>query len=100
MSHASAVVRFQDGTIMHTEYNGTVDTPMPRLYHTEKERNDNWRRFDVSDFCDCMTEPVQYWAYYGGGLGFTAFACREHMHVWAPDIYERQERTDERPSWA
>ena len=43
MSHANGAIRFKDGTVMHFEYNGTVDMAISILYETQDEMLENWK---------------------------------------------------------
>lgn len=76
MSHATAMVRFQDGSLMWAEYDGTCDVVRPTLYPSEQAMCDRWRSDDWNA-CTCgNAEPVIYANDYGGGAHWPMSACR------------------------
>lgn len=98
MSHASARVLFDDGEVLHTEYNGTTDAVTPRLFRTYKEMRANWRVHN-NEKCECGGhEPVIYWTSYGGGWTFEARACRGCMVVVSGEPFP-QLGDDGTPDW-
>ena len=78
MAHASALARFDDGTILHCEYDGTEDFMCPHLYPTFEEMHQHWRKqnFKLAE-CVHEYEPVQLYSTYGGGFHWRARACRK-----------------------
>lgn len=97
MSHAYGQVLFQDGTLMHFEYNGTSDYCMAPLRATAQEVSDNWRSDEGPEICDCPGEPCLIANDYGGGCWWEGYACREHLQIcwergafdhWADDLRE------------
>lgn len=81
MSHAMGAVRFQDGTLLYYEYNGTSDTVISKLYASEQEVRDNWRSWTHAG-CHCGgDEPVEIMSTYGGGGWWRGRACRTCMAV-------------------
>ena len=88
MSHSTAAVKFGDGSIMHGEFNGTVDVLLPSLYLTEEERKDNWRSYPTKwkrcDNKEHQQEEVDVAVSYGNGWYWKATACRECMCVIEP----------------
>ena len=76
MSHANGQVKFSDGTIMHYEYDGTVDVVCNCLYKDYEEMNINWRK-QPNMQCTCgNSEPVQIATDYGFGFWWPGSACR------------------------
>ena len=86
MSHSSAAVRFSDGTILHGEFNGTVDVLFPFLYKTEEERNNNWRpkKWKYCNNKKHKREEVEIAVTYGGGWYWKGIACKKCMIVISP----------------
>ncbi len=83
MSHSYGAVRFDDGTIYHFEYNGTVDVCLPRLWKTIEEVTNHWREHIWPEHpSDCnKIEDVIMATTYGGGFGWKVQACKEHMLI-------------------
>lgn len=76
MSHAYGQVKFEDGTIMHYEYNGTVDLVCNCLYQTREEVTQNWRN-QPSNQCICgKDEFVKIGTDYGSGYWWPGCACK------------------------
>lgn len=77
MSHANGQCRFDDGLILHFEYNGTGDWCLRRLGSIEEIR-DGWRT-EANEVAECICghdEPVTLANDYGGGAHFRGRACR------------------------
>lgn len=67
MSHANGQVRFQDGLILHFEYNGTSDVCISNLRDTNEEVWSHWRQQEWLK-CDCgRDEEVEIANDYGDG---------------------------------
>ena len=65
MSHASGKVKFEDGTILHFEYDGTSDIVCNCLYHSQEEMSNNWRK-RPRNICTCgKDESVEIATIYG-----------------------------------
>lgn len=85
MSRATTYVRFQDGTVMWSIYDGTSDIQQPFLVDSMEEAWDTWR--SGSDAWDCIdagradAEPVALWITYGGEWGCPAMASRSHRVI-------------------
>ena len=78
MSHASGKVRFNDGTIMHYEYDGTSDWVIPKLYDTHEEMWDNWRKYEYQEIhCEHKLEDIEIYSDYGNGFYWKGKACRK-----------------------
>lgn len=69
MSHASGTATFEDNTIYHFEFDGTIDVCISDLYYTFDEMHNNWRQSDRKKICTCGSqgEPVELHNNYGGG---------------------------------
>lgn len=77
MSHASGACKFKDGTIMFCEYDGTSDFMLSKLYKTNQERRDNWRKICETPNCKHKIEGVELYSDYGRGFYWKAKACRK-----------------------
>lgn len=79
MSRASAVVRFEDGTVKHAVYNGTSDVLLPRLFDTSEEAwaasGEDDDQFDAA-LAAGSGEPVQVYTNYADGHVWNAHATR------------------------
>jgi hypothetical protein len=81
MSHANGQVKFNDGLVLHYEYNGTCDVVCPALWRTNKEVWAHWRDQPDRD-CTCgHDEPVEIATDYGSGCYWTGRACRRCMVI-------------------
>ena len=102
MSHARGQVRFDDGTIMYYEYNGTCDVVCSCLYDTATEMQDKWRNQPHNE-CKCgKTEPVQIATNYGDGSSWIGKACKNCRSIdyGRGNMYdEEDEYRDGLPSW-
>lgn len=77
MSHAHGTVEFEDGIIMHYEFDGTSDIAISYLYDTKEEVSENWRSFKRAS-CQCGNdEPITIKADYAEGLEWNSRACRK-----------------------
>lgn len=85
MSHAAGTVTFQDGTVLHFEYNGTCDVPRPKLWKSSEELHEHWRDDELQKTagCTCGREPeaVAAFANYGDGVRWSTVACRNCMVI-------------------
>lgn len=89
MSHSSGRVKFKDGTIMHFEYDGTVDICMNPLFDTYEEMDKNWRNYSISrnDKCTCGNEETAEIATcYGGGFYWVGKACKYCKLILDPNV--------------
>jgi len=102
MSSANGTVTFNDGTVMHCEYYGTVDLMVPTLYETKEECHENWKNH-VRNECTCGNlEPVTIYSDYGGGFEWEGEACRtckaiNHEHLdsdWEANKAYREQRNN------
>jgi len=81
MSHANGQVRFQDGLILHYEYDGTCDIVIPSLWKTHKEVWEHWRN-QPDRRCDCGNdEAAEIGCDYAYGSYWPGKACRHCMCV-------------------
>ena len=81
MSHANGQVKFQDGLVLHYEYDGTSDIVLPALYKTWEEMHENWRNQPWKQ-CSCgKDEPVELATDYAFGYSWAGRACRHCMAV-------------------
>lgn len=81
MSHASGTVTFEDGVVLHYEYDGTTDVCIPDLYTTYDEMASNWRNHPWKE-CSCGNkETVTIYSSYGGGFEWEGKACRHCMCI-------------------
>lgn len=101
MSGASTQVRFADGTIVFSWYNGTSDTQYPALYKTWEERPARRQEMPQRERCACPPEPVVVANNYGNGCSYPATACREHLvlHSGIAPWDENIEETRGLPDW-
>ncbi|MCP4986595.1 MAG: hypothetical protein GY928_11235 [Colwellia sp.] len=76
MSHSPGQVRFNDGTIMHYEYNGYSDVVCNCLHATHEEMVKHWRKQPIN-VCDCgKDEDVIIFTHYGNGFYWEGKACK------------------------
>jgi hypothetical protein len=81
MSHAYGRVRFDDGTVLHFEYDGTSDVCISTLRTSRKEVWDHWRDQGWNR-CTCgRDQPVEIAEDYGGGQWWAGRACRHCMAI-------------------
>ena len=81
MSHANGQVHFQDGLILHVEYNGTCDVYCTRLFKTHSEMYAEWRA-NNSASCSCgKDEPVELATDYADRYSVKGRACRHCMAI-------------------
>ena len=84
MSHGYGQVRFEDGLVLHFEYNGTADIVYPALWDSMREVTEHWRAADVDfSYCGCAGESVEACSTYNG-CHWEATACREHRRYVEP----------------
>lgn len=79
MSHASAVVRFADGSYWFAEYDGTSDQVLDRIYPTKDMLRLAWRGdalLPLACTCGAAPEAAEYAEDYGGGSWGAVTACR------------------------
>jgi len=104
MSHATGKVRFNDGTVMFYEYNGTCDVVCNCLYDSYKEMHSNWRD-QPSNECTCGNdEEVEIATNYADGYYWPGKACRKCKAITrglgsAVDEYIYDEETEGLPDW-
>ena len=103
MSHAHGKVKFEDGTVLCYEYNGTVDLTCTALRRTHEEVSKHWRADNMAECtCGAAPEKVRIMTDYGDGSSWDGTACRKCMAITgginpddAEDTYE-----DGIPDWA
>lgn len=84
MSHAQGVVLLADRVLGYFEYNGTVDVAMHKIYKTENELSENWRKTQPSCSCvDGLTDVVLKVDSYDD-FSWPAKACLEHLNIIEP----------------
>ena len=89
MSHSHGAVKFENGNILHIEFNGTVDICLPNLYKSSEEVEEHWRNQNWKT-CKCKPvgrEPIEIAVTYGGGWCWNGFACGKCMVItdrWEP----------------
>ncbi|MFZ0829174.1 MAG: putative immunity protein [Verrucomicrobiia bacterium] len=78
MSHASGLVRFEDGTLRHFLYDGTNDFPLPKLWASSDAAWGHRREEDRHKKCTCGRPPesVEAFTFYGRGFEWPTTACR------------------------
>jgi hypothetical protein len=82
VSHSSGKVKFEDGTELWFEYNGTVDVCMPMLYSTIEELDESWRKGPYRMDCTCGSdETVTINSNYGSNHKWNGKACRNCMCI-------------------
>lgn len=108
MSRATAYVRFSDGLVMTTLYNGTVDVLFDRLLPIDEDpwgnlywcyKNGDYGRLIGACTCTCgqPDEPVTAATDYGGGYSWKSRACRVCQVMtgsrdpWRPDLDKKPE---------
>lgn len=104
MSHSSGAVKFQDGLILHCEYDGTVDVMISALYDTQEEMRSHWREYPRWNNCKCnpsYPEKVEIATSYGRGFSYKGVACRICRAVLdARDEYDEQYYIEDNlPQW-
>ena len=102
MSHASGLVRFEDGTIRHFEYDGTSDFCHPKLWRTFASMDKHWHEDHPLKECTCGRAPekVAAFTHYGGGMSWQTTACRHcGVIVDCDNPYELGEDLDGVPEW-
>lgn len=81
MSHANGRVKFDDGAILHFEYNGTADMVCNCLYFSYDDMVSAWRN-QQDQVCECgNAEPVEIATDYGSGSQWPGMACRHCMAI-------------------
>jgi hypothetical protein len=100
MSHSTGAVLFSDKTVLHCEYNGTVDVMRSNLYKTHEEMHANWRGSKWTN-CTCgkPSENVIIATSYGPGFFWPGKACRTCMCItdgWSSDYDHKVKGL---PSW-
>lgn len=105
MSHSFGMVKFEDGEILHIEYNGTVNVCLPNLYKTEDQVEQTWRKQEWK-LCKCKPitlEPCEIAVTYGGGYYWKGFACRKCRVItsnFTPHDYNDEYRAEHGlPDW-
>ena len=80
MSSASLKVRFEDGTILHGEYHGTVDLAVPTLWENFEDMSKHFKR-QPERKCTCGNdEPVVIATCYAG-FSWDARACKKCLVI-------------------
>ena len=102
MSHAHGKVKFEDGTVLYYEYDGTVDLACTALRSSRKEVSEHWRADNMAE-CECGSPPekVRIAADYGNGFSWDGAACRGCMSITGgiePKYADNFE--DGMPGWA
>lgn len=111
MSHANGLVKFKDGTILHYEYDGTMDICEPRLYISYERMRENWRKSIKNDenlICNHELEDVEIYTDYADGSFWPGTACRRCMMlITGKDPHNLKDKegnyidyTDGTPDWA
>jgi hypothetical protein len=99
MSHSSGQVKFEDGTIMHFEYDGTNDFVINKLFNTFEEMWNNWRTYDYQK-CSCGTdEQVEIATNYGDGFSWDGKACKTCKAFTKGIKPKYQDKYYELPNW-
>lgn len=109
MSHAYGQVKFKDGTILHYEYNGTVDVICNPLWKSREEVSEHWRNQPDYKECHCgQDEPVEIATDYAYGSWWTGKACKKCMVItdgfgpgslMTEEQYEQYDETEKLPEW-
>lgn len=100
MSHASGCVRFDDGAIKWTIYDGSSDVMLPRLFDTPMGPWDALRAGgDLWLVVEGEGEHVLIYSDYGHGFWWEGTAGRDGiigpLEPWDPDV----EQHDGQPEW-
>lgn len=79
MSHASGQIKFEDGLVLHYEYDGTSDVCRPNLFDTNEDMQRYWRDYTFYNRkCECGgDEEVEISTTYGNGSVWDGRACRQ-----------------------
>jgi hypothetical protein len=97
-------VKFQDGTILYCEYDGTSDVMTPCLRETVEEVRENWRKKNWSEHDETCTEsePVEVMSLYGGAFLWHATACRRHKLLTGGFMSDADDsdRSEGQPEWS
>ncbi len=76
MSHSDGALKFEDGSIMYFEYNGTSNVCISATYKDRDDVSANWRDHKWKE-CTCGGEElVRVFASYGRGFSFDGLACK------------------------
>ena len=99
MDHSVGQARFKDGTIKFFEYNGNCDCIHSILVDTYEEMRDNWKKDVEPPRCKCITEPVEFYTCYGGGIIWTGTACKRCGRVLSIDYTNGKDFESRTPRW-
>lgn len=101
MSHAMGCARFQDGSVLFFEYNGTSDVVQTALKRSAGDVERDWRSPANDAECACGgDEPVELMTYYGDGFSWFGRACPKCMAITRGTCVEGPECTPGIPKWA
>lgn len=97
MSHASGKVTFNDGLVLHYEYDGTVDVCRVNLWDTYEEMDSHWRNYDIPiRECECdKDEDVVISTSYAYGFEWEGRACRHCKCITKGIYYNNNEYADD-----
>lgn len=101
MSHSGGAVLFANSKTLYYEYDGTSDVPCSRLYDTQDEMQEHWRKDNDRD-CNCgKDEPVRLMSTYGGGFAWDGKACQFCYAITDGGlIYNCPNYEDTEPVWS
>jgi hypothetical protein len=99
MSHDNGQVKFEDGTVLHCEYNGTVDFMCNCLYDNYSDMHQNWRN-QLFNTCTCGNdEEVEIATSYGNGYYWEGRACKKCKAITKNLQVEYESECGGLPDW-
>ena len=108
MSRANGLIKFKDGSIKWTIYNGTVDQMHPLYYNTNEEAWKGYKHDDYPEVCKHEKETVEIYSDYGGGFYWEGKCCTtcksigyDYTDPYGDEITgeNRLDYTDGMPEW-
>lgn len=87
MSSALVEVKFKDGLVLYTQYNGTADIFQTALFFSADEawKHKRWTEEGLRALWSGMElespEEVEIFCHYGGGSNWTGLASRKSMNL-------------------
>ncbi len=101
MSHADGQIKFQDGTILFCEFDGTADVMLSCLYDSPYGVQKMWRA-QPHHTCSCGNdEPVEMATKYACGFYWQGRACKNCRAITGGAYFgiDTHEYTSRLPDW-